>query len=98
MPSCVLELRHAVLGVERVHLERRAVDEEPRADELVVHVVVAQHVADVLAQEALDALAEFLHAVDVVLLHPPGAVRRVGLARLERLDPLLDLDSSTTRR
>ncbi len=71
------------VGVERVHLQRGHVDEEPRADELVVLVVVAQHVADVLAQEALDALAEFLHAVDVFLLHPPGAVGCVGLPRLE---------------
>jgi hypothetical protein len=64
-------------------------DQEARADELVVLVVVAQHVTDVLAQEALDALAEFLHAVDVFLLHPPRAVRRVGFARLERLDLFL---------
>ena len=44
--------------------------------------MVAQDVADVLAEEALDALAEFLHALDVLLLHPPGAVggvRRRGL-------------------
>ena len=45
---------------------------------LVLRVVVAQHVADVLAEEALDALAELLHAVDVVLLHAPGAVRASG--------------------
>ena len=82
----LLQVRHAVLGVERVHLQRRRVDQEPRADELVVLVVVAQDVAHVLAQEALDALAELLHAVDVLLLHPPGAVGGVGLARLERLD------------
>ena len=92
MPCCVLQLGDAVLGVERVHLQRGDVDQEARADELVVLVVVAQHVADVLAQEALDALAELLHAVDVLLLHAPGAVRRVGRARLERLDLLLDLE------
>jgi hypothetical protein len=45
-----------------------------------------QHVADVLAEKALDALAEFLHAIDVRLRHPPGAVGRVGLARRELLD------------
>ena len=75
----MLQLRDAVLGVQRVHLQRRRVDQEARADELVVLVVVAQHVADVLAQEALDALAELLHALDVFLLHAPGAVRRVRL-------------------
>ena len=41
-------------------------------------LVVANHVADRLAQEALDALVVLLHAVDVVLLH---AVRAVGLLR-----------------
>ena len=92
MPNSSFSSRDAVLGVERVHLERRRVHEEARADELVVLVVVAQHVADVLAEEALDALAEFLHAIDVGLLHPPRAVGRVGLARLERLDALLDLE------
>ena len=88
----VLQVADAILGVERVHLERRGVDQEARADELVVHLVVAQHVADVLAQEALDALPEFLHAIDVRLRHPPGAVRRVGRPRLERLDRLLHLE------
>ena len=38
--------------------------------------LVAQHVADVLAQVALDALAELLHAVDVVLVHPVACRRR----------------------
>src|SRR5262245_28132618 len=84
-----LELGEAVLGVERVHLERGGVHEEARADELVVLLVFAQHVADVLAQEALDALPELLHPVDVLLLHAPRAVLRVGRARLERLDALL---------
>ena len=87
----LLQVRHAVRGVERVHLQLRDVDEEPRADELVVLVVVAQDVAHVLAQEALDALAELLHAVGVLLLHPPGAVGVVRLPRLERLDLLLHL-------
>ena len=80
MPCASFSSLSAVLGVERVHLERGRVDQEARADELVVHVVVAQDVADVLAQEALDALAELLHAVDVLLRHAPGAVGRVGRA------------------
>ena len=48
----------------------------------LVLVVVAQDVADVLAQEALDALAEFLHAVDVAccIRHvPSGASGLRGL-------------------
>ena len=56
----------------------------PGADEFLVQVVIPEHVADVLAEEALDALPEFLDPVHVFLLHPPGAVRRVGLARGER--------------
>ena len=86
------EIGHAVLGVERVHLERRGVHEEARADELLVQLVVAQHVADVLAEEALDALPELLHALDVALVHAPGAVGGIGRARLERLDGRLDAE------
>ena len=53
-------------------------------------VAVAQHVADVLAQEALDALAELLHALDVLLVHPVSRRRRAP-ARLRRegLDALV---------
>src|SRR6266849_9488595 len=79
-------LADAVLHVERVHLQRSDVQEEARADELLVHLVLAQHVADVLAEEALDALAELLHALDVLLRHAPGAVGRIGWPRFELLD------------
>ena len=84
----VLELGHAVLGVERVHLELGRVDEEARADELLVLAVIAKDVADILAEEALDALPEFLDAVDVALRHPPRAIGLVGRTRLELLDAL----------
>ncbi len=53
--------------------------------------VIAQHVADVLTEEALDALAELLDAIDVALEHAPRAVRRVRWTRLELPDLLLDL-------
>ena len=86
----LLQFRQAILGIQRVHFQRGGINQEAGADELLVLVVVAQHVADVLAEETFDALAEFLHAVDVLLLHAPGAVRGVGLARLELLDLLLD--------
>ena len=65
----------AVGGVERVHLERGDADEEARAEVAALQVVVAQDVADVLAEEALDALAELRDAVDVLLLHAPVGVR-----------------------
>ena len=48
----------------------------------LVHVVVAQHVANVLAQEAFDALAEFLRTIRIRLLirHvPSGASGLRGL-------------------
>ena len=74
-----------------MHFERRVVHEEPRSDELVVHVVFAEYVADVLTQITLDALPELLNPVDIGLVHLPGTVLEVGWARLERLDAFLDL-------
>src|SRR5712664_4647654 len=81
----------AVLHVERVHLQGGYVQEEARADEALVHLVLAEHVADVLAEEALDALAELLHALDVLLRHAPGAVGRIGRTGADILDLLLHL-------
>src|SRR5215203_2654336 len=54
--------------------------------------MLAQDVTYVLAQEALDALAELLDPIHVRLRHSPRAIRSVRLARLERLDLLLDLE------
>jgi len=45
----VAQLGDPVLGIQRMHFERRQPDEEARADELVAHLVIAQDVADVLA-------------------------------------------------
>ena len=65
--------QHAVPvpGIQRVHIQLGVPDEVagPGVGGLVV-LVVADHVADVLAQPELDALAELLAAVDVGLLHP----------------------------
>src|SRR5271166_1321624 len=69
-----------------MHFQCRGKNQKARADEFLVLVMVAQHMTDVLAQEAFDALAKFLDAVNVPLCHAPGAVRRVGRARLEFLD------------
>src|SRR5438552_2846078 len=64
-----------------MHVEARDLDEEARPGErALLVVVVANHVAHVLAQEALDALVELLDAIDVLLHHPVGAI---GLRRLE---------------
>ena len=87
----VRQVVRPILGVEGIHLQRRGVNEEPWADELVVEPMVAQDVADVLAEEALDALPELLHALGVGLRHSPRAVLGVGRTRFERLDPFLDV-------
>ena len=60
---------YAVYGVERVHVEAGSANHEAWTDEAVFAVVIAQDVADVLAQEALDALAELLDAIHVALHH-----------------------------
>src|SRR5687768_1468404 len=56
----VLEVGKARRRVQRMHLQVGDTHEEARAGELGLLVMVAQHVADVLAQEALDALAKLL--------------------------------------
>src|SRR5204862_5044415 len=68
------QLLEAILGIERMHFERGHVDEKPRADKFLVFPMIAQDVADVLAEKTLDAFPEFLDASDVFLLHATGAV------------------------
>jgi hypothetical protein len=60
-----LEIGSAVEGIERVHLELRGVNEQSRSDELLVQLMVPQHVTDVLAKKAFDALPKFLNAIGV---------------------------------
>src|SRR5439155_21596136 len=71
-PTLVLEMGRSIRRVDWVHLEAGASDEESRAHERPLGLVVPQHVADVLAEEALDALAELLDPLDVLLLPTPG--------------------------
>ena len=68
MPLACLQILEPVLRIEGVHLQRGDIDEKTRTDELLVLLMFAQNVAHVLAQEAFDALAKFLDAVDVFLL------------------------------
>ncbi len=57
-----------------MHVELGVADEEPGPGEVrLVVLVVADHVAGVLAQPALDALAELLGALHVGLVHGKGA-------------------------
>src|SRR5262249_21134824 len=60
--------RDVVLGM---HFQAGNTDEKSWAAEIFLLVMVAQHVADILAQEALDAFAEFLNAVNIFLIHLP---------------------------
>src|SRR5262249_4463289 len=89
--SLLLQISAARRHIERVHLEAGDADKEARSGEAILLIVIAQHVAHVLAQEALDAFAKLLHPVDVFLLHAPGAVRRVGRPRLEGGDAFVYL-------
>ena len=73
-----------------MHLQPGGPDEEARPHERALGLVVTQHVADVLAQEALDALAVFLHPFDILLLPPPVFLRDV-VGWGERSDRLVDL-------
>ena len=88
-PMNISELVGSILRIQRMHLQRRSVDQKPRPDKAVVHAMIAQDVADILAKKALDAFPEFLDSIDIGLLHPPGAIRRIRWARFEFLDPLL---------
>jgi len=54
-----------------------------------VQVMIAQDVANILAEEAFDTLAKLLRAIDVGLLHPPRTVGGIRLARRKFRDLLL---------
>ncbi len=54
-----------------MHLQPGDTHKKPWPGKLVLFLVVAQNVTDILAEEAFDALAELLHAVDIALIHLP---------------------------
>ena len=86
----IFQILHAIIRIERIHLQIRCINQEPGTNKLAVHVMVAQHMTNVLTQEAFNALAEFLHAVRIRLLHVPRTIRVIRLARFEFADVLLD--------
>ncbi len=86
----VLDVGEAFFDVERVHIECCGVDEVAGAGELGVLVVLAKDVANVLTEEALDALTELLNSLDVFLTDAPRAVGGVGLSWFEGFDRFLD--------
>src|ERR1700735_564702 len=80
-------LEHARAGfrIARMHFEPRDPDEEPRSPEMLHFLVLAEHVAHILAQEAFNAFPKFLHPVHIYLVHFPLAG-----AGLERRNCLVD--------
>src|SRR5665213_2542862 len=72
-----------------MHFQGGGVYQETRTDELVMHMVIPEHVANVLAQKTLNALAELLHAVGIGLRNAPGSVWSIGRTHLELRDALL---------
>src|SRR5439155_15485018 len=86
----VPEVRGAVGAIHRMQLQAGRADQESRTQERVPRLMVAQNVADVLAQEALDALAKLLDPFDVLLLPAPGLLGGVLRGR-ERRDPAVHL-------
>lgn len=76
----ILQIGGPIFDVQGVHLEGRGIHQMTRADEAIERSMVANHVAHVLAQEALDALPEFLHPLDVRLDNPPRPVWCIGRA------------------
>src|SRR6266851_5516071 len=91
-PMGLPQLVKAVFRVERMHLERRDIDQKTRPDELLLEVVIAKNVAHVLAKKAFDALPEFLNPLDILRQHAPGSVRGIRRPRLELLDLLFHLE------
>jgi len=63
----ILEQARAVEAIERMHLETGDSNEETRAGELFLLVVLAKNVTNVLAKKAFDALAKLLDAVHIQL-------------------------------
>lgn len=85
--SVFFEKRPSVRGVQRVHFKGSESHHVPWSEEDVFALTVTEHMANVLAQEALDAFAKLLDAIDVDLLHP----QRFGasfIGKSERFDLL----------
>src|SRR5271154_144874 len=79
-PQLILQHLQARNSIQRMHLESRYAYKESRPAKLRLLVVIAQNVANVLAQEALNTLSKFLHPVSIFLIKLPVRPR----LRLER--------------
>src|SRR5215472_992078 len=85
------QILQSIAHVQGVHFEGRHMNQKSWANELFLHVMLTQDVADILAKIALDALAEFLHSFDILLGDAPRSIRSVGRPRLEPRDALFHL-------
>src|SRR5215469_11300905 len=74
-----------------MHFQGCHMNEKSWTNELFLHVMITQDVANVLAEIALDALAKFLHSFDILLGDAPRAILSVGRPRLELRDALFHL-------
>src|SRR5271170_6316435 len=54
-----------------MHLKRSGAYEESWPTELLLLIVVAQDMADILAEEAFNALAKLLNTIHIPLIHLP---------------------------
>src|SRR5581483_308058 len=81
---------NSIRRIERMHLKRCDMDQEPRANEFVMHLMIAQHVADVLTKKAFNAFTELLHTIDILLLHPPRAIGSIRRSRIKWFDCFLN--------
>src|SRR5688572_16058770 len=75
-----------------MHLQSGDAHEESWSAELLLFVVIAQDMANILAKKTLDALAEFLHPVDVALVHLPFHVGTRGEGRNLAVDFVIPRD------
>lgn len=89
-PVTTLQIAKSILGVERVHIQCRRVNEESGADEVIVLVMVAQNVAHVLAKKTLDTFAKLLNPLDILLHHRPSTIGVIRWPWIKWLDLLLD--------
>ena len=75
--ALVLDLLDAIVGIEGVHVETGQAHHESGTGEVLFGLAIAQDVTHILTEEALDALAELLNPIDILLHH---AVLAVGVA------------------
>jgi hypothetical protein len=73
----VAQFLDPILRVERMHLQRGRINQKSWSNESIVHLMIPQNVANVLAKKTFDAFPEFLYSIDVFLLHPPRSIRRI---------------------